>query len=107
MYLRVHCCALIIMVLSVKCVRSSLVVSSVTCLCFFSPSGYIAMFIHPFTWSFYTASVLVGIGAAGAFIQLVVIADMVMVLCVVALMSDHHAGAELSWHSNFHISVTA
>ncbi|KAM3598905.1 uncharacterized protein V6R79_024039 [Siganus canaliculatus] len=27
-------------------------------------SGYIAMFIHPFTWSFYTASVLVGIGAA-------------------------------------------
>lgn len=28
-------------------------------------SGYIAMFIHPFTWSFYTASVLVGIAAAG------------------------------------------
>ncbi|KAJ8389166.1 hypothetical protein AAFF_G00123720 [Aldrovandia affinis] len=27
-------------------------------------SGYIAMFIHPYTWSFYTASVLVGIGAA-------------------------------------------
>lgn len=27
-------------------------------------SAYIAMFIHPFTWSFYTASVLVGIGAA-------------------------------------------
>lgn len=27
-------------------------------------SGYIAMFIYPFTWSFYTASVLVGIGAA-------------------------------------------
>ncbi|KAK3520760.1 hypothetical protein QTP70_032333 [Hemibagrus guttatus] len=27
-------------------------------------SGYIAMFIHPFTWSFYTASVLVGIAAA-------------------------------------------
>lgn len=28
-------------------------------------SGYIAMFIYPYTWSFYTASVLVGIGAAG------------------------------------------
>lgn len=28
-------------------------------------SGYIAMFIHPYTWSFYTASVLVGIAAAG------------------------------------------
>lgn len=28
-------------------------------------SGYIAMFIHPFTWSFYTASVLVGVAAAG------------------------------------------
>ncbi|XP_072549296.1 UNC93-like protein MFSD11 [Salminus brasiliensis] len=27
-------------------------------------SGYIAMFIHPFTWSFYTVSVLVGIAAA-------------------------------------------
>ncbi|KAM4598197.1 UNC93-like protein MFSD11 [Polymixia lowei] len=27
-------------------------------------SGYIAMFIHPYTWSFYTASVLVGIAAA-------------------------------------------
>ncbi|CAL9692809.1 unnamed protein product [Knipowitschia caucasica] len=27
-------------------------------------SAYIAMFIHPFTWSFYTASVVVGIGAA-------------------------------------------
>ncbi|KAL7849944.1 hypothetical protein SRHO_G00192930 [Serrasalmus rhombeus] len=27
-------------------------------------SGYIAMFIHPFTWSFYTFSVLVGIAAA-------------------------------------------
>lgn len=27
-------------------------------------SGYIAMFISPMTWSFYTASVLVGIGAA-------------------------------------------
>uniref|UniRef100_A0A4W5KC61 UNC93-like protein MFSD11 n=1 Tax=Hucho hucho TaxID=62062 RepID=A0A4W5KC61_9TELE len=27
-------------------------------------SGYIAMFIHPFTWSFYTASVVVGIAAA-------------------------------------------
>ncbi|KAK7938750.1 hypothetical protein WMY93_002076 [Mugilogobius chulae] len=27
-------------------------------------SAYIAMFIYPFTWSFYTASVLVGIGAA-------------------------------------------
>ncbi|KAJ8251724.1 hypothetical protein GJAV_G00224430 [Gymnothorax javanicus] len=27
-------------------------------------SGYIAMFIHPYTWTFYTASVLVGIGAA-------------------------------------------
>lgn len=27
-------------------------------------SGYIAMFIHPYTWSFYTASVFVGIGAA-------------------------------------------
>ncbi|XP_029912735.1 UNC93-like protein MFSD11 [Myripristis murdjan] len=27
-------------------------------------SGYIAMFIYPYTWSFYTASVLVGIGAA-------------------------------------------
>lgn len=27
-------------------------------------SGYIAMFIHPLTWSFYTASVLVGVGAA-------------------------------------------
>ncbi|KAL0993407.1 hypothetical protein UPYG_G00107410 [Umbra pygmaea] len=27
-------------------------------------SGYIAMFIHPFTWTFYTASVLVGIAAA-------------------------------------------
>lgn len=27
-------------------------------------SGYIAMFIHPFTWSFYTASVLVGVAAA-------------------------------------------
>ncbi|XP_069565095.1 UNC93-like protein MFSD11 [Brachyistius frenatus] len=27
-------------------------------------SGYIAMFIHPYTWSFYTVSVLVGIGAA-------------------------------------------
>ncbi|XP_062874923.1 UNC93-like protein MFSD11 [Trichomycterus rosablanca] len=27
-------------------------------------SGYIATFIHPFTWSFYTASVLVGIAAA-------------------------------------------
>ncbi|XP_076837607.1 UNC93-like protein MFSD11 [Brachyhypopomus gauderio] len=27
-------------------------------------SGYIAMFIHPLTWSFYTASVLVGIAAA-------------------------------------------
>uniref|UniRef100_A0A3Q1ERI1 Major facilitator superfamily domain containing 11 n=1 Tax=Acanthochromis polyacanthus TaxID=80966 RepID=A0A3Q1ERI1_9TELE len=27
-------------------------------------SAYIAMFIHPYTWSFYTASVLVGIGAA-------------------------------------------
>ncbi|KAJ0058641.1 hypothetical protein NL108_018595, partial [Boleophthalmus pectinirostris] len=26
--------------------------------------AYIAMFIYPFTWSFYTASVLVGIGAA-------------------------------------------
>uniref|UniRef100_A0AAY4AQE9 UNC93-like protein MFSD11 n=1 Tax=Denticeps clupeoides TaxID=299321 RepID=A0AAY4AQE9_9TELE len=26
--------------------------------------GYIAMFIHPFTWSFYTASVLVGVAAA-------------------------------------------
>lgn len=23
------------------------------------------MFIHPYTWSFYTASVLVGVGAAG------------------------------------------
>lgn len=32
---------------------------------FFSSSGYIAMFIHPYTWTFYTASVLVGIGAAG------------------------------------------
>lgn len=28
-------------------------------------SGYIAMFIYPYTWSFYTVSVLVGIGAAG------------------------------------------
>uniref|UniRef100_A0A3B3ZUP1 Uncharacterized protein n=1 Tax=Periophthalmus magnuspinnatus TaxID=409849 RepID=A0A3B3ZUP1_9GOBI len=27
-------------------------------------SAYIAMFIYPFTWTFYTASVLVGIGAA-------------------------------------------
>ncbi|XP_023868641.1 UNC93-like protein MFSD11 [Salvelinus sp. IW2-2015] len=27
-------------------------------------SGYIAMFIHPYTWSFYTASVVVGIAAA-------------------------------------------
>ncbi|XP_071750491.1 UNC93-like protein MFSD11 [Centroberyx gerrardi] len=27
-------------------------------------SGYIAMFIYPYTWSFYTASVFVGIGAA-------------------------------------------
>uniref|UniRef100_A0A7N6AUS3 Major facilitator superfamily domain containing 11 n=1 Tax=Anabas testudineus TaxID=64144 RepID=A0A7N6AUS3_ANATE len=27
-------------------------------------SGYIAMFIYPYTWSFYTVSVLVGIGAA-------------------------------------------
>uniref|UniRef100_A0A6Q2Y6I4 UNC93-like protein MFSD11 n=1 Tax=Esox lucius TaxID=8010 RepID=A0A6Q2Y6I4_ESOLU len=27
-------------------------------------SGYIAMFIHPFTWTFYTASVFVGIAAA-------------------------------------------
>ncbi|XP_061837518.1 UNC93-like protein MFSD11 [Nerophis lumbriciformis] len=27
-------------------------------------SGYIAMFVYPYTWSFYTASVLVGIGAA-------------------------------------------
>uniref|UniRef100_A0A672G600 Major facilitator superfamily domain containing 11 n=1 Tax=Salarias fasciatus TaxID=181472 RepID=A0A672G600_SALFA len=27
-------------------------------------SGYIAMFIYPYTWTFYTASVLVGIGAA-------------------------------------------
>ncbi|XP_058510054.1 UNC93-like protein MFSD11 [Solea solea] len=27
-------------------------------------SGYIAMFIYPYTWSFYTASVLVGVGAA-------------------------------------------
>uniref|UniRef100_A0A8D0CD75 UNC93-like protein MFSD11 n=1 Tax=Scleropages formosus TaxID=113540 RepID=A0A8D0CD75_SCLFO len=27
-------------------------------------SGYIAVFIHPFTWSFYTASVVVGIAAA-------------------------------------------
>lgn len=27
-------------------------------------SGYIAMFIQPYTWTFYTASVLVGIGAA-------------------------------------------
>uniref|UniRef100_A0A8C5GH27 Major facilitator superfamily domain containing 11 n=1 Tax=Gouania willdenowi TaxID=441366 RepID=A0A8C5GH27_GOUWI len=27
-------------------------------------SAYIAMFIHPYTWSFYTASVLVGVGAA-------------------------------------------
>ncbi|XP_031417267.1 UNC93-like protein MFSD11 [Clupea harengus] len=27
-------------------------------------SGYIAMFIHPLTWSFYTASVMVGIAAA-------------------------------------------
>uniref|UniRef100_A0A665TD82 Major facilitator superfamily domain containing 11 n=1 Tax=Echeneis naucrates TaxID=173247 RepID=A0A665TD82_ECHNA len=27
-------------------------------------SGYIAMFIYPYTWSFYTASVLVGIAAA-------------------------------------------
>ncbi|KAM6966689.1 UNC93-like protein MFSD11 [Tautogolabrus adspersus] len=27
-------------------------------------SGYIAMFIYPYTWSFYTASVVVGIGAA-------------------------------------------
>ncbi|XP_062381496.1 UNC93-like protein MFSD11 [Sardina pilchardus] len=27
-------------------------------------SGYIAMFIHPLTWSFYTASVVVGIAAA-------------------------------------------
>lgn len=27
-------------------------------------SAYIAMFIYPFTWSFYTASVLVGVGAA-------------------------------------------
>ncbi|XP_068605507.1 UNC93-like protein MFSD11 [Brachionichthys hirsutus] len=27
-------------------------------------SGYIAVFIHPYTWSFYTGSVLVGIGAA-------------------------------------------
>lgn len=27
-------------------------------------SAYIAMFIYPYTWSFYTASVLVGIGAA-------------------------------------------
>uniref|UniRef100_A0A3B5M539 Uncharacterized protein n=1 Tax=Xiphophorus couchianus TaxID=32473 RepID=A0A3B5M539_9TELE len=27
-------------------------------------SGYIAMFIHPLTWSFYTASVLVGVAAA-------------------------------------------
>lgn len=27
-------------------------------------SAYIAMFIHPYTWTFYTASVLVGIGAA-------------------------------------------
>lgn len=28
-------------------------------------SLYIAMFIYPYTWSFYTASVLVGIAAAG------------------------------------------
>ncbi|XP_044188528.1 UNC93-like protein MFSD11 [Thunnus albacares] len=27
-------------------------------------SGYIAMFIYPYTWSFYTASVLVGVAAA-------------------------------------------
>ncbi|KAL2076636.1 hypothetical protein ACEWY4_027764 [Coilia grayii] len=27
-------------------------------------SGYIAMFIHPLTWTFYTASVLVGVAAA-------------------------------------------
>ncbi|XP_062342370.1 UNC93-like protein MFSD11 [Osmerus eperlanus] len=27
-------------------------------------SGYIAMFIHPYTWSFYTASVVVGVAAA-------------------------------------------
>ncbi|XP_069381662.1 UNC93-like protein MFSD11 [Paralichthys olivaceus] len=27
-------------------------------------SSYIAMFIYPYTWSFYTASVLVGVGAA-------------------------------------------
>lgn len=27
-------------------------------------SGYIAMFIYPYTWTFYTASVLVGVGAA-------------------------------------------
>uniref|UniRef100_G3PPW1 Major facilitator superfamily domain containing 11 n=1 Tax=Gasterosteus aculeatus aculeatus TaxID=481459 RepID=G3PPW1_GASAC len=30
----------------------------------FLNSGYIAMFIYPYTWSFYTASVLVGVGAA-------------------------------------------
>lgn len=28
-------------------------------------SCYIAMFIYPYTWSFYGASVLVGLGAAG------------------------------------------
>lgn len=28
-------------------------------------SCYIAMFIYPYTWSFYAASVLVGLGAAG------------------------------------------
>ncbi|XP_046875302.1 UNC93-like protein MFSD11 [Hypomesus transpacificus] len=27
-------------------------------------SGYVAMFIHPYTWSFYTASVVVGVAAA-------------------------------------------
>lgn len=32
--------------------------------CGLAYSGYIAMFIQPFTWSFYAASVVVGIAAA-------------------------------------------
>lgn len=36
-------------------------------------SGYIAMFIQPYTWSFYTASVFVGIAAAGIYITFITV----------------------------------
>lgn len=55
-------------------------------------SGYIAMFIYPYTFTFYTASVLVGIGAAGKemqpkdLVQLRNTSSMfILVFCVVVL----------------------